>query len=75
MYYADTGIFTPGQQYTQVPNQPSNLRWKSMSISKGSIYGIDTTGKGWYNSNYKSGTWTNLVGGDQFYASHRMTSV
>lgn len=75
MYYSDTGIFTPGQQYTQVPSQPSNLRWKSMSISKGSIYGIDTTGKGWYTSNYKSGTWTKIVGGDQFYASHRMTSV
>lgn len=75
MYYSDSGLFTPGQQYTQVPTEPSGFQWKSMSISKGSVYAIDTTGQPWYNSNYKSGNWTKVPGGNEFAPSHRMTSV
>jgi hypothetical protein len=75
MYYSDSGLFTPGQQYTQVPTEPSSFQWKSMSISKGSVYGIDTSGQPWYNSNYKSGNWAKVPGGNEFYPSHRMTSV
>jgi hypothetical protein len=46
-----------------------------MSISKGSIYAIDSGGQPWYTSNYKSPNWNKVPGGNEFYPSHRMTSV
>lgn len=75
LYYSDTGLFTTGQQYTKVKSEPDNFQWKSMSISKGSIYAIDSTGQPWYNSSYKSGNWSKVPGGNEFFPSHRMTSV
>ncbi len=75
LYYSDNGQFTTTQQYTKVKTEPNNFQWKSMSISKGSIYAIDSTGQPWYNSTYKSGNWVKVPGGNEFFPSHRMTSV
>lgn len=75
LFYSDTGIFTPGQQFAQVQTEPSNFQWKSMSISKGTIYAIDITGQAWFLSNYKSSNWTKVNGQGQVIATHIMTSV
>jgi hypothetical protein len=74
LYYSDSGQFTPQQQYASL-TAPSGTTWKSMSISKGSIYAIDSGGQPWYTSNYKSPNWNKVPGGNEFYPSHRMTSV
>ena len=74
LYYSDSNQFTPQQQY-DVLFGPSGTTWKSMSVSKGSVYAIDQTGQPWYTSNYKSPNWTKVPGGNEFYPSHRMTSV
>jgi hypothetical protein len=71
--YADSNLFNPNGGWNQMINQP--VKWNTVSLSKGSLYAIDTSGQPWYNSNYKSGTWNKVVGGNEFYPSHRMTSV
>jgi hypothetical protein len=73
MNYADSGLFTPSGSWVTMSNQPA--KWNTVSLSKGSIYAIDTTGQPWFNSNYKSSNWIKVPGGNEFAPSHRMTSV
>ena len=72
IFYSENG---QGQQFAQVQTEPSTIQWQSMSISKGSIYAIDTTGQPWYLPNYKQSIWTKLVGSGQYIPAHRMTQV
>jgi hypothetical protein len=75
LYYATDNNFT--QVITYVPvTPPSNSKgWQSISISKGSIYAIDTTGNPWYLSNYKQTNWVQLPGSNELSPSHRMTQT
>ncbi len=71
LYYSENG---QGQSYTRVQTEPANFQWQSMSISKGSIFAIDTTGQPWYLSNYANpGNWIKLAGSGQYMAAHRVT--
>lgn len=73
LYYSDSGQFTPGQQYSRITTEPSNIQWKSMSISKGSIYAIDVSEQPWYLQNYQQSSWNKVPGGGQYMPTHRMT--
>jgi hypothetical protein len=74
LYYSDSNLFTTSQQYFSI-TPPSGITWKTMSISKGSIYAIDISGQPWYTSNYKSPNWVKVGGGGEVYCSHRMIVV
>lgn len=71
LYYTDSQLYTPTGQYQQVQGQPA--KFSSISLSKGSIYAIDTNGTPWYTSNYKNTNWVQVPGGNQRDASHRVT--
>ena len=75
LYYTDSQLFTPNGQYQSVPKQPGTGKFIGISLSKGSIYAVDSSGQPWYTSNYKSGNWVKVPGGNEVYPSHRMTSV
>jgi hypothetical protein len=70
LYYTDSNLFSPSGQYQQVPNQPTGF--KSVSVSKGSIFAISTNGEPWYSSNYKNTNWAKVPGSVQEMASHRV---
>ena len=72
LYYADSQLYTPGGTVRQVPNQ--SVKFNAISLSNGSIYAIDVSGQPWYTSNYKSGNLIKVVGGGEFYPSHRVTT-
>ena len=71
--YAESGLFTTGGGWMAMSNQPA--KWNTVSLSKGSLYAIDTTGQPWYLSNYKSSNWVKVPGGNESYPAHRMISV
>lgn len=72
LYYSDSQLFTPTGGFQQVPNQPSTFN--KISLSNGSIYAIDVSGTPWYASSYKTGIWTQVLGGGQVSPSHRVTT-
>ena len=55
-----------------VPNQPT--KFKSISVSNGSIYAIATNNTPWYSSNYKNAKFVQIQQYQQF-ASHRVTNA
>jgi hypothetical protein len=72
LHYLTGGNFTGPINYNNIP-APNNVQWSNASISKGSIYAIDTTGQPWYLSNYTQSNWIKVPGGNQYMAAHRMT--
>lgn len=62
---------------TLVPNQPTNF--KAVSVSRGTIYALDTNGNPWYTPHYINTSWIQMNGtgnnkqGTLEYISHRIT--
>ena len=62
---------------TLVPNQPAEF--KAVSVSRGTIYALDTSGNPWYTPHYINTSWIQMNGtgdnkqGALEYISHRIT--
>jgi len=62
---------------TLVPNQPADF--KAVSVSRGTIYALDTSGNPWYTPHYINTSWIQMNGtgdnkqGALEYISHRIT--
>ena len=75
LYYNKT-LFNRGVN-TLVQNQPAEF--KAVSVSRGTIYALDTSGNPWYTPHYINTSWIQMNGtginkqGTLEYISHRIT--
>jgi hypothetical protein len=72
LYVSDSGHYTPSQGFRKVQTTPAVMKFRAVSISKGSIYGIDTGGSPWFAKDYRNATFVKITGGGQTIPAHRI---
>ena len=61
LYFSNSGHYSPSQTYSKINTTPAGLKFRSVSISKGSIYGIDTGGNPWFSKDYRSANFVKII--------------